>query len=619
MKRITLTLKESGTLADCDLDFKIYAGATNNIILQVRVPKVIVSEELSTQFVDSNGAVATETGIFTAVKIGCIYYESNGKIGKTKNYYVRFIKEKDEFLIYERHLPNSFIKTPGIGENSAKLVVNVVNLFNDIVIDEAGNVIDNQTSVISNITSQIYRLPIEESTALDIDEEVEDPSELDLISGQVNSLIQGYSNKANRSETFLRCNLLEELPVNLRYEQDGFKTIGVLFQNAIHEVKNVKRKGITFVCDIDEVDDNIVQTEIFFYDQGVLQREITLNAETLEFVSKTDWILSGNEEIIGAIKTANEALRIINISNDNSANALAKSQTAVDVANSANSKSDSAVSASTQAVETSNSANTKSTTAEEQSQTAVQKAERAEETSNQAEAIAQSAEANSQTAIKTANEALQTIITQAGTKITENGVAVSSYEIDKKADKTYVDNLIAKLVDSAPETLDTLKELADAISEDQEVLDTLNEAIGTKVSKVDGKGLSTNDFTNTDKSNLDLNTTNRHTHSNKTILDSITAAFTTALKTKLDGIATGANKTVVDTAISSTSTNPVQNKVVYSELSKKTTTAQGSTNANKTMGTNSSGNITPLDYVMVGQTIKLSKDTDGGLLIEFPD
>lgn len=40
-------------------------------------------------------------------------------------------------------------------------------------------------------------------------------------------------------------------------------------------------------------------------------------------------------------------------------------------------------------------------------------------------------------------------------------------------------------------------------------------------------------------------------------------------KTKLDGIATGANKTVVDTALSSTSTNPVQNKVVKAALDGK--------------------------------------------------
>lgn len=40
-------------------------------------------------------------------------------------------------------------------------------------------------------------------------------------------------------------------------------------------------------------------------------------------------------------------------------------------------------------------------------------------------------------------------------------------------------------------------------------------------------------------------------------------------KTKLNGIATGANKTIVDSALSSTSTNPVQNKVINTELGKK--------------------------------------------------
>ena len=40
-------------------------------------------------------------------------------------------------------------------------------------------------------------------------------------------------------------------------------------------------------------------------------------------------------------------------------------------------------------------------------------------------------------------------------------------------------------------------------------------------------------------------------------------------KTKLDTIATGANKTVVDSALSSTSTNPVQNKIVNSALAEK--------------------------------------------------
>lgn len=59
--------------------------------------------------------------------------------------------------------------------------------------------------------------------------------------------------------------------------------------------------------------------------------------------------------------------------------------------------------------------------------------------------------------------------------------------------------------------------------------------LGTKVDKVDGKGLSTNDYT-------------------------------TEEKNKLAGIADGANKTIVDTALSTSSTNPVQNKVVSAEI-----------------------------------------------------
>ena len=50
--------------------------------------------------------------------------------------------------------------------------------------------------------------------------------------------------------------------------------------------------------------------------------------------------------------------------------------------------------------------------------------------------------------------------------------------------------------------------------------------------------------------------------------------FTTTYKTKLDGIAAGANKTIVDTGLDNSSTNPVQNKVINEELSKKADKSQ---------------------------------------------
>lgn len=86
---------------------------------------------------------------------------------------------------------------------------------------------------------------------------------------------------------------------------------------------------------------------------------------------------------------------------------------------------------------------------------------------------------------------------------------------DDKITATQVDTKISTainaLIDGAPETYDTLKEIAEYISSDKTAMDALNAAIGGKVDKVEGKGLSANDFT-------------------------------TALKTKLEGIAEGATK-----------------------------------------------------------------------------
>ena len=58
-----------------------------------------------------------------------------------------------------------------------------------------------------------------------------------------------------------------------------------------------------------------------------------------------------------------------------------------------------------------------------------------------------------------------------------------------------------------------------------------------------------------------------HSHSNATA--SASGFMSNSDKSKLDGVETGANKTVVDTALSSTSTNPVQNKTVNSALDNK--------------------------------------------------
>lgn len=79
----------------------------------------------------------------------------------------------------------------------------------------------------------------------------------------------------------------------------------------------------------------------------------------------------------------------------------------------------------------------------------------------------------------------------------------------KLATEDYVNNKVSGLVDSAPETLDTLKELATALGNDPNFATTITNQIGNKVDKVNGKGLSTNDLTDALKSNYDT----AYTHS----------------------------------------------------------------------------------------------------------
>lgn len=94
-------------------------------------------------------------------------------------------------------------------------------------------------------------------------------------------------------------------------------------------------------------------------------------------------------------------------------------------------------------------------------------------------------------ASKTLSAALAEILTSVNSAITEDNA------------KSLIAEEIAKVIDGAPEAGDTLKELFELISTNQEAAELLQTAVSGKVDKVDGKGLSANDFTDALKSKLD--------------------------------------------------------------------------------------------------------------------
>lgn len=70
------------------------------------------------------------------------------------------------------------------------------------------------------------------------------------------------------------------------------------------------------------------------------------------------------------------------------------------------------------------------------------------------------------------------------------------------ATTAFVQTAVSNLVDSAPETLNTLNELSAALGDDPNFATTIATQLGNKVDKVSGKDLSTNDYTTTEKTKL---------------------------------------------------------------------------------------------------------------------
>ena len=85
--------------------------------------------------------------------------------------------------------------------------------------------------------------------------------------------------------------------------------------------------------------------------------------------------------------------------------------------------------------------------------------------------------------------------------------------------KSYTDTKVASLVNGAPETLDTLEEVADAIKENENVVAALNSAIGDKANKSDVENLLNNKADKIDVNAALSNKLNTNGNASDTIIE----------------------------------------------------------------------------------------------------
>lgn len=183
------------------------------------------------------------------------------------------------------------------------------------------------------------------------------------------------------------------------------------------------------------------------------------------------------------------------------------------------------------------------------------------------------------------------------TQIATTAFVYNSVDEAYRQSNLYTDTKIGELINGAPSTLDTLKEIADAMSENEDVVEALDEAIGVKADQAELDGHTGNNtihitaderagimdavdkkHTHSNKSILDGITsalvdawndanTKKHEHTNKTILDSTTASYTTEEKEKLSGIKDGMESTATTTSGSNpTVTNSADAQLIYGKI-----------------------------------------------------
>lgn len=216
--------------------------------------------------------------------------------------------------------------------------------------------------------------------------------------------------------------------------------------------------------------------------------------------------------------------------------------------------------------------------------------------------------------------------------------AIAGIDLSPYATKTDVNTAIANLINGAPTTLDTLKEIADALAENEDVVDALESAIGTKANASDLAALKGShealkgDFEalETTVGNIG-NTVTGHTSSigsNASAISVLQGYFADGIAKKATADASG--NVITSTYATVTALNAVSNRVTTleswkTELSKYITIVDGnvkiSTNLIVTGDTSSggSGEDTPAAGTVTGIKVNGSTYSPVAGIVTIPD
>lgn len=206
MNTIKIILKESGSVAELKIDFRMYKNAYQNKLIDIFVPKSILYSNDNNTFIN-------------AVKSGALLIAPNGTQIKTNSYYADYKTDIDIngviYAVYEQKMPKEYSVYAG----TTTIVVNVVNVDNTDV---------ENPRILDVITTQEVELQILNSEYLDQEEPIE-PSQFEILEGRVDNIEEQ----------------VEDLEVQVNINTENIETNTQGLADADQRITDLENKAIT--------------------------------------------------------------------------------------------------------------------------------------------------------------------------------------------------------------------------------------------------------------------------------------------------------------------------------------------------------------------------------------
>ncbi len=247
--KIKVKLGTDGTLEVVCIPVNLNKDSYNYVKLQCLVPKTENSKDNSFVKVYASSLDVAGQNVWTSETYNMSYQKTI-----TINHF--------DYELYETPMPQEFCAKNGDLELT----------FAYVTVDADGNV----TSLLPSSTLSLY---IGFVGGKGYNPSGSQIANADVAMADINTLKKQIVTKSSIAETLLKYDVTQELPENIEYNAEGYKSPYVIYENATFKILDMEDKEESHVGSLLVTRNNNVQSELFIFNQNIAERVLFLNED----------------------------------------------------------------------------------------------------------------------------------------------------------------------------------------------------------------------------------------------------------------------------------------------------------------------------------------------------